>query len=78
MNPMNRQHAIREYELFVSGGVQEVPETVFERDQRAAGEYREVRAQQPQPLIPGKAYAGIDLGEITIDLETGEIIEPNR
>jgi len=78
MNPMNRQHAIREYELFVSRGVQEVPETVFERDQRAAGEYREVRAQQPPQLIASEAFDGIDLGEATIDLDTGEIVETER
>lgn len=78
MNPMKRQQAIRDYELFVSGGVQEVPEGVFERDQRASGEYRVVRAQQPHSLGVGRDYEGIELGEAIIDLETGEIIEPQN
>ncbi len=78
MNPMNRQQAIRDYELFVSGGVQEVPEGVFERDQRAAGEYRVVRAQQLQGLPVGRDYEGIELGEAIIDLETGEIVDPEQ
>lgn len=75
MNPMNRQQTIRDYELFVSGGVQEVPEAVFERDERAAGEYRVVRAPQAPPLAGGRDYEGIELGEAIIDLDTGEIIE---
>ena len=55
-----------------------MPEGVFERDQRASGEYRVVRAQQPHALPVGRDYEGIELGEAIIDLETGEIIEPEK
>ena len=42
---MSRQHSIREFELLVSGGVHEVPESVYDREARASGEFRVVREQ---------------------------------
>ena len=75
MNPMNRQHTIREYELFVSNGVQEIPEAVFEREPRAFGEYREVRVTHPSVIAHDEEYQGIVLGTAMIDLESGEILE---
>lgn len=76
MNSINRQHAIREYELFFSSGVQEIPEGVFERETRTSGEYRVVRAQQQQTaLVLTADYPGIVLGEAAIDLRTGQIME---
>lgn len=75
MNPMPRQHAIREYELFVSGGVQEIPDSVYEREPRAAGEYKVLRGPQAEALPAVTEYSGTTLTEATIDLDTGELIE---
>lgn len=74
MNPLKRQHAIREYELFVSGGVQEIPESVFEQDTRSAGEIRYVRAQSELPNSATRVRR-VKIGKILIDRDSGEIIE---
>lgn len=76
MNPMPRQHAIREYELFVSGGVEEIPDSVFDRDPRAAGEYRVLRGPHTENVFVVRDYPGIPLSDVTIDLTTGEVLEP--
>lgn len=75
MNPMPRQHTIREYELFVSGGVQEIPDSVYERDPRAAGEYRVLRGPRDEALPAVRDYSGVTLSDATIDLSTGELID---
>jgi hypothetical protein len=75
MNPMIRQHAIREYELFVSDGVQEIPESVFERETRAAGEYREVRVRSSPVITSAEQIDGIKLSTAVIDLDSGEIVD---
>ena len=72
---MIRQHAIREYELFVSRGVQVVPGGVFDRDVRASGEYRPVRSEHVITSTGIGAYPGIVLGEATINLRTGEFTD---
>lgn len=75
MNPMKRQHAIREYELFVSGGVLEIASSVHDPAPRAAGEYRVLRSAHPEPTPAVRDYPGTPLGEVTIDLSTGELID---
>jgi len=69
---MNWQRSIREYELFVSGGVREIPASVYENDLRAAGEYRVTRSPRDELVV---RYPGIVIGRATIDLSTGELIE---
>ena len=74
MNPISRQHAIREYELFVSEGVQEVPESVFEQDNRSSGEIRVVRAQGETPHVAIRMRR-VRLGKVRFNRESGEIVE---
>ena len=73
MNPLKSQLVIRDFELFMSNGVHEIPQSVFERDNRAAGEYRLVRGQQEDTLMSLKGFPSVNLGHAVIDLQTGNI-----
>jgi hypothetical protein len=75
MNPMSRQHPIREFELFVSEGVHEVPESVFERDSRSSGEMRVVREDTDNATAPSRPASRTVIGTIKIDRATGEVVD---
>jgi len=75
MNPLRRQLAIREFELFVSGGINEVPRSVYEKDIREAGESRPVRAPYEEIVMPFQNYPSISLGKVKIDLKTAKVVE---
>lgn len=66
------QHRIREHELFVSGGVHEVPAAVFERNGRASGERRE-RGQYTQLRRQRTNPGSVVLGTIVVNHVTGEL-----
>jgi hypothetical protein len=74
MNPLHRQPAIREFELFVSGGVHEIPESVYERNSRAAGEVRVVR-EMGQVSIPSRPIDRVIVGVVKVDRKTGEVVD---
>lgn len=73
MTPTNRQLVIRDFELFVSSGVQEIPQAVYDRDNRAAGEFRVVRASETDELEAGQDFPYESLGSVVIDSITGNI-----
>ena len=75
MNPMDRQHSIREFELFVSGGVNEVPESVFEREARASGEMRVMREDGRHTASPTRPASRVTIGRVRINRATGEVVD---
>ena len=75
MNSMDRQLVIREFELFVSGGVNELPKSVFEQDTRAAGEFRVVRQEYSDLILDDPNVRTISIGVARIDRKTGKIIK---
>ncbi len=75
MNPMTRQHQIREFELLVSDGVHEVPESVFERDARASGEIRVVRDHSDQSAGSSRSVSRTIIGKVKINQVTGDVME---
>jgi hypothetical protein len=75
MNPVNRQHSIREYEILVSGGVHEVPESVFERDTRSSGEMRVVREHNDHSTSRSRRESRIIVGTVKVNRTTGEVVD---
>ena len=75
MNPMRKQYAIREFELFISGGVHEVPESVFDTETRPAGERKVVREQTNHASASQHPIRRVVIGKVKFSRATGEVID---
>ena len=72
MYPLSRVRDVRELDLFIFGGVPEIPEPNYERDIHA---YSEMRTSRLNVNIPSANFTEqakpIEIGHLILDVEKG-------
>jgi len=73
MSKPDRIRDIMELEVFLFGGVPEMPEPVYERDSHTHSQVRTTRTPIEASALPNNEANEVSMGYVEMDLATGEL-----